>query len=151
MKLFIGIFTFLISIQCFAKPFEVGNRSEKAIEVSLYNLLTNPDKFNGKLVRFFGVVTLEFEGKAIYSDLESFKYFIAKNAIYLDLIGSPISLNKEQEEVVYGKYVEIEGVFHGRLPEEPTCLLSQKCVRVGVNYAGGLSNITFLKERAAAR
>jgi len=151
MKLCIVIFTLFLSLQCFSKPIEVGSRSEEAIEVSVYYLLSNPDKFNGKLVRFFGVITLEFEGTAIYSDFDSFKYFISKNALSLDFRNSSLSLSKEQEEIIYGKYVEIQRVFHGNPPTEPTCLLTRNCVRIGANYAGTLSNIKFLQERMALR
>ena len=151
MKLCIVIFTLFLSLQCFAKPIEIGKRSEEAIEVSIYYLISNPDKFNGKLVRFSGVITLEFEGKAIYSDLDSFKYFISRNALSLDLRNSPLNLNKEQEEIIYGKYVELEGIFRGNPPAEPTCLLTRNCVRIGANYAGTLSNIKFLQESVALR
>ena len=151
MKVGVLILVFLFSLQCFSKPLEFGSGSKEAIDVSIYYLLSNPEKLNGKLVRFSGVITLEFEGKAIYSDRESFKYFISKNAFSLDLQSSGLVLTKEQEESIYGKYVEIEGVFHGNLIKEPSCLLKQNCIRIGVSYAGRLSNIKLIREYVALR
>ena len=54
----------LVGLSCYGqdKPVACSDMSY----VSLIQLISNPDKFHGKLVRFIGFVNLEFEGDAIY-------------------------------------------------------------------------------------
>jgi hypothetical protein len=52
--------------------------------VSLIRVLANPEVFDGVYVRVTGVLMRQFEGNALYVDLQSLKHAVHKNAIYLD-------------------------------------------------------------------
>ena len=56
--------------------------------VSIVNLIATPEKYDGKLVRIFGFVKLEFEGTGIYLTEADLKNYLGKNGLWLDGIKS---------------------------------------------------------------
>lgn len=52
-------------------------------DVSLIQLIAQPEKFEGKRVRFIGFLRIEFEGNAIYLHREDFDHGITKNGLWL--------------------------------------------------------------------
>ena len=58
-------------------------------DVSLIQLIAQPEKFEGTRVRLIGFLRIEFEGNAIYLHREDFDHGIAKNGLWVDL---PIDL-----------------------------------------------------------
>lgn len=78
------------------------------IDVSLIQLIANPNEYHGKLVRVIGYCRLAFEGDALYLHREDFEHGITKNAAWID-IGSKISTNPRE---LNGRYVLVEGVFN---------------------------------------
>ncbi len=52
--------------------------------ISIIQLLSNPDKYHGQRIALTGYTTFEFEGSSVYLSKESFEYGITKNAIWLD-------------------------------------------------------------------
>lgn len=82
--------------------------NQDAKEVSIIQLISNPEKYDGELVRVVGVGNLEFEGNFISLSKEDFKYGTG-NSIWIELGKGTIPY--EEAEQYNGKYVIIEGIF----------------------------------------
>jgi hypothetical protein len=80
-------------------------------DVSLIQLIAQPEKFEGKRVRFIGFLRLEFEGNAIYLHREDVDHRIAKNGIWVDL---PTDMTNQQQGEVNMRYAICVGVFTAR-------------------------------------
>lgn len=77
--------------------------------VSLINLIATPDKFQGKVVRIFGYLSLDFEGRAIYLHEEDYDRHLYKNGLWVSFKEGALTDEKMKE--LDGKYVLIEGTF----------------------------------------
>ena len=77
-------------------------------DVSLIQLIAQPEKFEGKRVRFIGFLRLEFEGNAIYLHREDFDHGISKNGLWINV---PSDMTKNQHLEVNMRYVICVGVF----------------------------------------
>lgn len=77
-------------------------------DVSLTQLIANPEQFNGKDVRVIGFLYLEFEGDAVYSHRDDYEYSIHKNSVAIDLSESQI---RSWQKLSSG-YVIVQGRFN---------------------------------------
>lgn len=75
--------------------------------ISMVQLLSNPEQYNGKLIRVVGYLWIEPEGSAIYLHKEDKINSLTKNAIQISVSEE---MYKRREELS-GYYVLIEGVF----------------------------------------
>ena len=82
--------------------------NQYATEVSMVQLLSTPEKYDGNLVRVIGVGNLEFEGNYLSLSKEDHKYG-AGNSVWIELGEKAISYDEAKE--YYGKYVFVEGLF----------------------------------------
>jgi len=71
----------------------------------MVQILANPDKYDGKRVRFVGYVVVEFECHAIFVDQESYKHGILMNSV-----GLLHDFGKRRTKADK-KYCLIEGVY----------------------------------------
>jgi len=94
MKIFIFLF-FLLSI----------NTVHSAENVSIIQLISNPEKYHNKKIIITGYLSLEFEGTAVYLHKDDFTHLITKNGLWFN--GSMTKYKKYEK-----KYVSIEGVFN---------------------------------------
>ena len=62
-----------------------GTASAQVFNVSLVQLIANPDRYDRKPVQVTGYCSLEFEGLAIYLHRDDERYGNTKNAVWLDL------------------------------------------------------------------
>ena len=108
-----------------------GNLFAQRTTVSLIQLIANPDKYDGKVVRFEGVTNIEFEGNGIYLSKEHWKFRKQSFAIWMDLNDE---LSKSRKWL-NGKYCIIEGIFH-----------ADNRGHMGL-YMGSLSDVTMLNAR----
>ena len=102
MRSFFIFVLLFISLGCHA-----ANLTES---VSIINLISTPEKYEGKTVRLVGVAKIEFEDNAIYlnqNDLKSLNY---KNGIWLAVKKEQVS----EFEKFSGKPVLVEGVFNSK-------------------------------------
>jgi hypothetical protein len=87
-----------------------------AVEVSLIQLIANPQAYDGKKVRLIGFLRLEFEGNAIYLHREDYEHGISSNGLWIDV---PRDMTKDQQQAVNTQYAICEGVFraseHGHM------------------------------------
>ena len=72
--------------------------------VSLIQLIANPEKFDGQVVRFHGVANIEFEGNAVFLSKDHRRNMVTSCALWLDLSEE---LQKEREWTS-GRYVLLE-------------------------------------------
>ncbi len=85
-------------------------------DVSLIQLIANPEAWDGKKVRLTGFLRLEFEGDAVYLHREDYEYSIMRNALWINL---PRDMVPNQRGAVNMHYVLCEAVFdagrHGHM------------------------------------
>jgi hypothetical protein len=88
------------------------NPTEPA-DVSILQLIATPTAYHGKRVRLIGFCNLEFEGNGLYLHREDLEQRIHRNALWLDVEGTP----KQRE--LSGHYVLVEATFdaedHGHM------------------------------------
>ncbi|MGB7987584.1 MAG: hypothetical protein WCF54_20650 [Terracidiphilus sp.] len=93
-----------------------GGPDDGVEEVSMIQLIANPQAYDNKRVRIIGYLHLEFEGDAIYLHREDFDYAIDKNALWVNI---PKDMTKEQMKAVNNFYVICTGTFragmHGHM------------------------------------
>jgi hypothetical protein len=80
-------------------------------DVSLVQLIANPDQFDGKLLRVIGFFCLQVEGDALYLHREDYEYSIFKNGISVDVTSPEIT---SQRKALHAHYVLLEGVFNSK-------------------------------------
>ena len=89
---------------------------DAAQDVSLIQLIAQPEKFDGKRVRFIGFLRLEFEGNAVFLHREDFERAISRNGVWVNV---PSDMTKQQRDEVNMHYVICVGVFrageHGHM------------------------------------
>ncbi len=92
---------------------DAGNDSQ---DVSLIQLIANPEKYDGKQVRFIGFLRIEFEGNAIYFHREDYERGLGRNAIWVDI---PSDMKTSEKSATDKHYVICVGVFrasgHGHM------------------------------------
>lgn len=121
---------FLIVILLFASAAsaDFGEHDDKAVSVSMIQIVANPGQWHKKVVHVAGVLVLEFEGDALYLSEPDAKNRITKNAVWVNIdygkFGIPEEEPKDLEKYkkaaerlfelrsLVGKYVYVEGVFN---------------------------------------
>ena len=86
----------------------INPANQYATGVSMVQLLSMPERYDGKLVRVIGVGNLEFEGNYLSISKEDYKY-AAGNSVWIELGDKAISYDEAKE--YNGKYVIVEGFF----------------------------------------
>jgi len=85
-------------------------------DVSLIQLIANPQTYDNKRIRIIGFVRLEFEGDAVYLHQEDFEYGLSKNGLWIDV---PQDMTKKQMDAVNRRYAICTGTFraggHGHM------------------------------------
>ena len=76
-------------------------------DVSLLQLIANPNQYDRKLVRVIAFCRLEFEGNALYLHREDFEHSISKNGVWLQ-VGWPVPDNRR---AMNDEYVIVEATF----------------------------------------
>jgi len=112
------IFTIIISNTVFSQnsleKFLTENRDNSPGEplyVSIIQLISNPENFDGKVISVTGYLKLKFEGTALYFHKEDYLNRIYKNSIWLNISKDDLyKLKKECSD----KYVSIIGTFKAK-------------------------------------
>jgi hypothetical protein len=111
-----------------------GGADITADDVSLIQLIANPQLYDGKIVRIIGFLHLEFEGNVIYLHNEDFRYGLTKNGLWIEI---PKDMTKEQMKAVNDQYVICTARF-----------VSKMHGHMGLN-SGEVANVTRLEVWAA--
>jgi hypothetical protein len=107
-----------------------GGADIAADEVSLIQLIANPQAYDGKTVRIIGFLHLEFEGNVIYLHNEDFRYGLGKNGLWIEI---PRDMTKEQMKAVNDQYVICTARFVAKMHGH-----------MGIN-SGEVANVTRLE------
>lgn len=78
--------------------------------VSIINLISTPEKYEGKKIRVVGIAKIEFEGNAIYLSKQDLENAYYKNGLWLTLNSEEMSKFKKFS----GKSVLVEGIFRSK-------------------------------------
>ena len=79
-----------------------GGPDIEAEDVSLIQLIANPQAYDHKIVRVIGYLRLEFEGDAIYFHREDLDLGMTRNGIWINL---PKDITPGQMKIVNNQYV----------------------------------------------
>jgi hypothetical protein len=82
-------------------------QAQEPTDVTLVQLIANPEKFDGRLIRVIGFLRLEFEGNVLYLHREDYENAILGDGIWVD--ATP-AIRKQSTELNMN-YVLLEGVF----------------------------------------
>lgn len=75
--------------------------------VSIIQLISSPDRFDGRIVNLVGVLRLEFEESAVYLGPDDARHKNRKNGIWVEMTEEQESMGRR----LNGRYVVIEGRF----------------------------------------
>ena len=89
-------------------PFAVPIKAEEPVDVTMVQLIANPEKFDGKLVRVIGFLRLEFEGNVLYLHREDYENAILGDGIWVDITPEIT----KQSKTLNLHYVLLVGVFN---------------------------------------
>ncbi len=78
-------------------------------DVSMLNLIVDPQSYNHKRVRVIGYLNLEFEGNGLYFHKEDYDNSICKNGLWVDM--SRDSMRLPNIKKLIKNYVIVEGTF----------------------------------------
>jgi hypothetical protein len=84
-----------------------GANAGQPKDVSMIQLIADPQRFDGQSVRVMGFLHLEFEGNAIYLHREDFERSILQNGIWIELTDSQLRSSAK----LNNGYVLVEGIF----------------------------------------
>jgi hypothetical protein len=89
--------------------------------VSIFELISTPEKYHEKHVSLAGYVRFEFEGNAIYATKEHFTNRLTRDALWIDVTGLKVGSFREGYAYIGGKFDQYDGghfrVFPGGLYE----------------------------------
>jgi|SRR5208283_3950483 len=98
----------LIALVCITTVLlAVPLKAQQPTDATLVQLIANPDKFDGKLIRVIGFLRLEFEGNVLYLHREDYENAILGDGIWVDV--TPAIM--KQSATLNMNYVLLEGVF----------------------------------------
>ena len=89
-----------------------GSSPRQPLSVSMLQLIANPEAFDGKYVRVWGFVRIEFEGTAVYLHREDFEQSLMVNGLWLAVNDGVVGGSKEEK--INNRYGLIEGQFNAR-------------------------------------
>lgn len=84
-----------------------GVAADQPKDVSMIQLISDPQRFDGKMIRVIGYLHLEFEGNAIYLHREDFDRAIHQNGLWIELTESQLRTSAK----LNNGYVIVEGIF----------------------------------------
>lgn len=87
---------------------EINSAHQMARNVTMIQLLSNPEKYDGKLVRVVGVGNLKFEGDCIALSREDLKYGAGHK---IRIVLGERAIPYAEAQAYNGKYVIVEGFF----------------------------------------
>ena len=85
-------------------------KAGQPINVTLVQLIANPEKFDGESIRVIGFLEIEFEGNVLYLHREDYENALLGDGIWVDVTPEMTKNSKSLSK----NYVLLEGVFSAR-------------------------------------
>jgi hypothetical protein len=98
--------TFIVALICICTTADASELRD----VSMIQLIANPQQYDGTPIRLIAFLNLEFEGNALYLHREDFDKSLPSNAIWISLTDQQARGSKK----LSGGYVLVEGIFSAR-------------------------------------
>jgi hypothetical protein len=93
----------LLALSCLCTVAEAAEPRD----VSMIQLIANPQQYDGTPIRLIAFLNLEFEGNVLYLHREDFEKTLPSNAIWISLTEQQARSSKK----LSGGYVIVEGIF----------------------------------------
>ena len=107
----LGAIMKMVAVACVIATLFVGQiRAQEPTNVTLVQLIGNPQKFDGKLIRVIGFLRLEFEGNVLYLHREDYENAILGDGIWVDVTPTM----QKQSGTLNMSYVLLEGTFDSK-------------------------------------
>jgi hypothetical protein len=87
-----------------------GASAAEPINVSMIQLIADPQRFDGQNIRVIGFMRLEFEGNAVYLHREDYERAVLQNGVWIELTDPQIKTSAK----LNNGYVIIEGTFSAK-------------------------------------
>jgi len=109
MKNYILLFLLFISIQSFAQTPDIdfpvtGKPDEKIQNISIIQLISNPEKYDGKIISVAGFLNLEFEETALYLSQNDEEHKLRKNSIWIEKASDRCSIYHKEYVIITGTF-----------------------------------------------
>lgn len=88
----------------------VNAQAGQPLDVSIIQLIANPEAYQGKTVRIIGFLHLEFEGNGLYLHQEDYIHSLYSNGIWINAIG-PFYTKATSDN---NRYVLVVGTFDSK-------------------------------------
>lgn len=92
----------------------IGSSNDAGSQVpqnlSMIELIANPDKFDGRLISVTGYLRVQFEGDALYLHQEDYLHGLTKNSLWIERSDEVV----EQLESLDSNYIVIAGLFNAK-------------------------------------
>lgn len=132
MKLFWAIIAASVLAGC--KTTQNGiDLNKVTLQVSMMQIIVDPDKYDGKRVEIQGYYIMAFENNALYFHEDDYRYSIYKNAIWMGY--NEYFFNTFDIFAPYEGYITIEGVYRKITPGYSSL------------FSGRLEDITYISRR----
>ena len=103
----LGIMTKKLLAILFLLVSAITAHASEPLDVSLVQLIVDPMKYHGKVVKVLAYLHLEFEGNSLYLHKEDFEQSLYKNGIWIDATGNFFQSAKSNNN----SYVIVIGTF----------------------------------------
>ena len=124
---------------------QIGSMSSDAIDVSTYQLIAAPEKYDGRMVSVTGVVAFDFsfEGVSlIYPTKDDHRY--GTNAfISLHSLSNVLADKSKSLSMLNGRFARVVGKFHAQPIPDPAPPGSISCLWPECNGGGYITDISF--------
>jgi hypothetical protein len=120
----------LILAACQAPVSSPTRDESQPMDAAVVQLITTPERFEGKRIRVAGYLHLEFEGNGLYAHQEDFEHSLYKNGLWINIdrcgdAGRP-SIN-DVYVLVEGQFTDQDqghmGLWSGSLSEITRCVI----------------------------
>jgi hypothetical protein len=103
---------FLLGLTLFLSPAAAVEVVDQAIEVSIVQLIANPEQYDGRLVVLTGFVHFAYEADAIYLHRDDYEWSIYRNGLSLGRGGEgAVHLDESDLTFLQNQYVRVVARF----------------------------------------
>jgi len=88
-----------------------STQAQEPTDVTLVQLIANPEKFDGRMIKVIGFFRFAFEGTVLYLHRQDYENAILGNGIWVDVTPGMV---KQCVTTLHMNYAIFEGVFSAR-------------------------------------
>jgi hypothetical protein len=126
---------------------QIGSDPDYSIDVSPYQLLAAPEKYDGRLISVMGVASFDFSFEGIsfiYPTKDDYRYQ-TDSYIRLYTFSKELSAQRATLSQLNGRFILVAGIFHAQAIPDPTPPGQIGCLWPGCNGGGYISEIRYVQ------